>query len=296
MPIIFVLTKSYNEDEYSKMVNYLKNLGIKYIIPVLSKNYKIVLKDQSINIPPKNLKSLVKLSFDKCKNSGYPSFKKSLNEQIFYNILKNCSGINNGINNSLQSLNLAKNKNSENNIQATITNILSQIICQYLGIKNDNEINSIINQNIDDFIQSLFENEEIDNIIKYYISDIQNLYDKNKDIILAKYNVNINEINYSFNNNINKKIEEMVILKILVILSNKIYTEFNIAIMNFISEEIKIRKKIKTSVVIPFSVIKEIQRISDNIYINLENICDDEQEDKDKGKKIKENNYNKYSK
>lgn len=86
LPIIFVLTKSYNEEEYSKMVNYLMNLGIIDIIPVLSKNYKIVLKDQNINIPPKNLKTLIKLSFDKCKNSGYPSFKKSLNEQIFYNI------------------------------------------------------------------------------------------------------------------------------------------------------------------------------------------------------------------
>ena len=41
MTLIYVLTKSYNEEEYQKMEYYLNNFGIKDIIPVLAKNYII---------------------------------------------------------------------------------------------------------------------------------------------------------------------------------------------------------------------------------------------------------------
>ena len=39
LPIIFVLTKSYNQEEFKKMIQYLNNLGINDIIPVLAKKY-----------------------------------------------------------------------------------------------------------------------------------------------------------------------------------------------------------------------------------------------------------------
>ena len=39
LPVIFVLTKSYNKIEYSKMIKYLNDLGINDIVPVLAKAY-----------------------------------------------------------------------------------------------------------------------------------------------------------------------------------------------------------------------------------------------------------------
>ena len=60
------------------MEKYLYSLGIKDIIPVLAKAYQFKAGKNSITFPPKNLKKLLNLSFEKCKISNYPSFKKSI--------------------------------------------------------------------------------------------------------------------------------------------------------------------------------------------------------------------------
>ena len=58
LPVIFVLTKSYNDDDSNKMEKYLYSLGIKDIIPVLAKKYQFKAGKNSITFPPKNLKKL----------------------------------------------------------------------------------------------------------------------------------------------------------------------------------------------------------------------------------------------
>ena len=71
------------------MIKYLNDLGINDIVPVLAKAYPIELDRGEIrNIKPRKLKELIKLSFDKCKDSGFHSFKKSLKEKIFYQLLE----------------------------------------------------------------------------------------------------------------------------------------------------------------------------------------------------------------
>ena len=226
------------------MIRYLNSLGINDIVPVLAKTYEINTNKENIQVKPQNLKKLIKLSFDKCKNSGYPSFKKSLKEKIFDNILKYFMESNNRIKSSLKNFNPINNSNK---IQVfnTIVHYLNQIIFEYIGKQNSNEVYNLINKTMNNFIQNLYNNDEINQLINYYKSDFQNQYEQNKGIIMQNYNITMNEVKSALNNNILKYIEEIVITKVLGILPNKIYNDYNNAIMNYINEEIKIRKKIK---------------------------------------------------
>ena len=290
LPIIFVLTKSYNQEEFKKMIQYLNNLGINDIIPVLAKKYVITTINQYMEIKPQNMKKLIELSFDKCKNSGFPSFKKSLKEKIFDNILHYFNDSFNKINCSLQNFNVVNN----NNKQQILNNIISyliKIISEYLGRQNSNEINKLINQNMNNFIENLYNNNEIIQLINYYKSDFQNKYEQNKGMVMKNFNITMNEAKSSLNNNILNVIENMVITKILRILSAKIFYNFNNSIMNYIIEEIKRRKKNKMNINIPDYLIREIQKNSDNIYKNLSNMSDYGDEDVKNSININ-NNYN----
>ena len=142
------------------MIRYLNSLGINDIVPVLAKTYEINTNKENIQVKPQNLKKLIKLSFDKCKNSGYPSFKKSLKEKIFDNILKYFMESNNRIKNSLKNFNP---KNNSNKIQVfnTIVHYLNQIIFEYIGKQNSNEVYNLINKTMNNFIQNLYNNDEI---------------------------------------------------------------------------------------------------------------------------------------
>ena len=281
LPVIFVLTRSFNVNEYEKMILYLNSLGINDIVPVLAKTYEINTNKENIQVKPQNLKKLIKLSFDKCKNSGYPSFKKSLKEKIFDNILKYFMESNNRIKSSLKNFNPINNSNK---IQVfnTIVHYLNQIIFEYIGKQNSNEVNNLINKTMNNFIQNLYNNDEINQLINYYKSDFQNQYERNKGIIMQNYNITMNEVKSALNNNILKYIEEIVITKVLGILPNKIYNDYNNAIMNYINEEIKIRKKNKMDINIPNYLIKKIEKISDDIYKNLGNMYDDDEKDEEK--------------
>ena len=139
------------------------------------------------------------------------------------------------------------------------------------------------------FVQNLYNNEEIKQLINYYQYDFQNKYEQYKGKIMQKYNITINEAKTSLNNNTMNIIENMVITKILGCLTDKIYTDFNNSIMNYIIEEIKIRKRNKMDINIPDYLIKEIQKISDNIYKNLGNMSDYDDEEE---KYLEENNNN----
>ena len=265
------------------------NLGIKDIIPVLAKS-KIIKSNGKIiaEIKSQNLKKLIELSFDKCKNSGFPSFKKSLKEKIFDNILNYFKESNNRINNSLRNFNII-NGNNQEQIVNNIVNYLNEIISEYIEKQNSNEVNNLINQNMKYFVQNLYNNEEIKQLINYYQYDFQNKYEQYKGKIMQKYNITINEAKTSLNNNTMNIIENMVITKILGCLTDKIYTDFNNSIMNYINEEIKIRKRNKMDINIPDYLIKEIQKISDNIYKNLGNMSDYDDEEE---KYLEENNNN----
>ena len=59
LPIIFVLTKGYEEEEYSKIVQCLNKIGINDIVPVLSKTKIISINNKKIEIKPKNLEKLI---------------------------------------------------------------------------------------------------------------------------------------------------------------------------------------------------------------------------------------------
>ena len=142
------------------MIRYLNSLGINDIVPVLAKTYEINTNKENIQVKPQNLKKLIKLSFDKCKNSGYPSFKKSLKEKIFDNILKYFMESNNRIKSSLKNFNPINNSNK---IQVfnTIVHYLNQIIFEYIGKQNSNEVYNLINKTMNNFIQNLYNNDEI---------------------------------------------------------------------------------------------------------------------------------------
>ena len=174
--------------------------------------------------------------------------------------------------------------NNSNKIQVfnTIVHYLNQIIFEYIGKQNSNEVNNLINKIMNNFIQNLYNNDEINQLINYYKSDFQNQYERNKGIIMQNYNITMNEVKSALNNNILKYIEEIVITKVLGILINKIYNDYNNAIMNYINEEIKIRKKNKMDINIPNYLIKKIEKISDDIYKNLGNMYDDDEKDEEK--------------
>ena len=281
LPVIFVLTRSFNENEYNKMVQYLNSLGINDIIPVLAKDYEITIDKQNIVIKPQNLKKLIKLSFDKCKNSGYPSFKKSLKEKIFDNILKYFNQSNRRINNSLQNFDSGYNNNVKQ-IFSTIIHYLNQIIFEYIGNQNSNEVNNLMTMTVNNFIQNLYNNDEINQLIKYYKFGFQNEYERKKGEIMQKYNITMNEAKSALNNNILNYVEQIVITKVLGIMSTKIYNDYNNSIMNYINEEIKIRKKNKMDINIPDYLIKKIEKISDEIYKNLGNMSDDDEKNEEK--------------
>jgi len=57
---------------------------------------------------------------------------------------------------------------------------------------------------------------------------------------MQKYNITMNEAKSALNNNILNYVEQIVITKVLGIMSTKIYNDYNNSIMNYINEEIKI--------------------------------------------------------
>ena len=277
------------------MIDYLSNLGIKDIIPVLAKTK--VIKNQGkiiAEIKPQNLKKLIELSFDKCKNSGFPSFKKSLKEKIFDNILNYFKESYIRINNSLQNFNIINSNNQQQTLN-NIVNYLIEIICEYIGKQNSYEVNNLINQNMYNFVENLYDNDEINQLINYYQTDFQNKYEQNKGKVMQNYNITMNEAKATLNKNTLNKVKNIVISKILGIFANKIYFDFNNSITNYIIEEIKIRKKNKMDINIPDYLIKEIQKISDNIYKNLGNMSDYGDEEEKNSNEIKNINSIKFS-
>ena len=99
---------------------------------------------------------------------------------------------------------------------------------------------------------------------------------------MQKYNITMNEAKSALNNNILNYVEQIVITKVLGIMSTKIYNDYNNSIMNYINEEIKIRKKNKIDINIPDYLIKKIEKISDEIYKNLGNMSDDDEKNEEK--------------
>ena len=77
---------------------------------------------------------MIELSFDKCKNSGFPSLKKSLKEKILDNILHYFNDSFNKINCSLQNFNIINN-NDKQQILNNIIHYLNVIISEYIGKK-----------------------------------------------------------------------------------------------------------------------------------------------------------------
>ena len=261
------------------MKDYLSKLGIKDIVTVLAKEFKIKIKGQYFVVPSKNLKKLIKLSFDKCKNSGYPSFKKSLTEKIFDNILTYYYDIYKRIYSSIKNINLDTSNSNLDNLIISLKNNLFHIICGYLEKQKSDEICNIINQNVNDFIQNLYDSDQINYKIQNYKSDFFNKYMEQRNSIISRYNVYNHEIYYSINNNSYAIIEKMVIGKILSDLSDRIFVHLNNSIINFIKNEIKSSKRLKIFIKIPDDLINNIQKISDTIYKELGNISDDEDDE-----------------
>ena len=70
-----------------------------------------------------------------------------------------------------------------------------------MGKKNTNDINKLINQNINIFVENLNNNDEIIQLINYYKSDFQNKYEQNKGMEMENYNITKIEGTSQLNNN-----------------------------------------------------------------------------------------------
>ena len=64
---------------------------------------------------------------------------------------------------------------------STIIHYLNQIIFEYIGKQNSNEVNNLITMTVNNFIQNLYNNDEINQLIKYYKFGFQNEYEKKKE-------------------------------------------------------------------------------------------------------------------
>ena len=280
IPIIFVLTNSYDEEEGLKRIEYLKNFGINDAIAVLAKKKIIKNIDQEIEIKPRNLEKLIKLSFNKSKNYFLISFINALKEKLNEKTIKFFEGANNNIINSLLTIN--KNTNNiecnENYIFKSIVDYFNQIISEYIGEYESKETFTSINQYISKIFHNLDENEEVNHLIKYYKNDFEINFLHERDKIILKYKIYFNEIYFSLINNILKKIEKMVINEVLFALANHIYSDYNKSLMKYIVEEMNNRKENELDINIPDNLYIEIQNRFNNIYKCLGEISEETNE------------------
>lgn len=283
LPIIFVLTKSYDEEGYSKIVQCLNKIGIIDIVPVLSKKKVISINNKKIEIKPKNLEKLIKLSFDKIKISYFTTFISAMNEKLFENIIKSFKESYNTIINFLQNINEKTNNNEDNEHHKKITmiNYFNQIISEYIGKQNSKETFDLINEYTNNIFQNLDNNEEVNNLIYNYKTDFQKEYLLKRDIILRKYKVYMSEVNSTLNDNILKKIEKMVINECLRNLSSKLYIDFNKSLMGYMVEEINNRKQNEINVNIPNNLCNEIENNYNDIYKNLGELSETKNENEE---------------
>ena len=276
LPVIFVLTKSWNKNDYSKMEQYLSNLGIKDIMPVLAKEYKLKIINISQTFPPQNLNELIKLSFEKCKNSDYSAFKKSISEKIFVKLEEiNMKKL---FNNLMFIIGALKNcVISGANPITSIKERIYQLIEEYIGNLDRNEIKGIINYNINNFNQNIRNDNNIGEIIRQNNTIYQNIFIKIKNLILSKLNVADYELNnYYINSNQNYQISEKVYTKAILILYGKILIELNESINNYILSQISLKKRLKITIDLPKEMINKIKMNTDKIYNNLGNIYNEE--------------------
>ena len=289
LPVIFILTKSYNDDDSNKMEKYLYNLGIKDIIPVLAKAYQFKAGKNSITFPPKNLKKLLNLSFEKCKISNYPSFKKSINEKIYDNLM---------------TFNMQKYQINLNfldylnpiNLFNSIRKYIYKIIYEYIGQLDSNEINGIINSNINCFIQNIYNNQNLSEIIKHYKNIFDNKYANEKNNILSNYNVSPYEINSFYYSNSYQKIADSVHSQALNLLSKTILYDINNAILDFMYNEIMKRKQYNISIELPSYMINKINSFANKIYNKLIYITYGESDEIDRKNLTSYSFYKKYGK
>ena len=225
LPVIFVLTKSWNEDDYSKMEQYLSNLGIKDIMPVLAKEYKLKIINISQTFPPKNLNELIKISFEKCKNSDYSAFKKSYKEKIFQKLeqINNEKYFNNRYYINREIRNYLTN---DNNPIMSIKEHIFQIIEEYIGNLDRDEIIGIINFNINNFYQNIRNDNSIGEIIRQNNTIYQNEFNNRKNQVLWQYNVADYELNYYYiKSNQYYQIAEKIYSEVILILYGIILNE-----------------------------------------------------------------------
>ena len=283
LPIIFVLTKGYEEEEYSKIVQCLNKIGINDIIPVLSKTKIISINNKKIEIKPKNLEKLLKLSFDKIKIYYFTTFIKAVNEKLYENIIKSFKESYITIINFLQNINEKTNNNEDNehNKISTMINYFNQIISEYIGKQNSKETFDLINEYTNNILQNLEDNEVVNILIKYYKTDFQNQYLLKRDSILQKFKVYMSEVNSTLNDNILKKLEKMIINEVLGNLSSKLYNDFNKSLMGYIVEEINNRKQNEIKVKIPNNLYNDIENNYNDIYKNVGELSETENENEE---------------
>ena len=245
-------------------------------MPVLAKEYKLKIINISQTFPPKNLNELIKISFEKCKNSDYSAFKKSYKEKIFQKLeqINNEKYFNNRYYINREIRNYLTN---DNNPIMSIKEHIFQIIEEYIGNLDIDEIIGIINYNINNFYQNIRNDNSIGEIIRQNNAIYQNIFIKIKNLILSKLNVADYELNnYYINSNQNYQISEKVYTKAILILYGKILIELNESINNYISSQISLKKRLKITIDLPKEMINKIKMNTDKIYNNLGNIYNEE--------------------
>ena len=159
----------------------------------------------------------------------------------------------------------------------SIKESIYQLIEEYIGNLDIDEIIGIINYNINNFNQNIRNDNNIGEIIRQNNTIYQNIFIKIKNLILSKLNVADYELNnYYINSNQNYQISEKVYTKAVLILYGKILIELNESINNYILSQISLKKRLKITIDLPKEMINKIKMNTDKIYNNLGNIYNEE--------------------
>ena len=146
LPIIIVITQSYDDERTQIMCNIIKEefAHLKRditILPVIAKEIEIVKKNQHFVFQKEGIDELIKASFEKSKNAVYPAYMKFIREkiiQMFYSNFENKKNtLENDIGKNIQPIQEEFNENNkfEDNI-LKLSNIIDKVFNTFLDAIN----------------------------------------------------------------------------------------------------------------------------------------------------------------
>ena len=269
LPVIFVLTKNINDNDSEKMEKYLKKIGAKSIVPVLAKDYTFKSSKFVSVIKANNMEKLLNLSFEKCRETGFASFKKSISHQIFDDIILEAKM--NNCDNLLDVMYFTRSKCYDNSqFPKRIKNIIYRQIC----LEEDDEISSLVNNAFKIFMDNYYKNKEIaeltNTIVNKAWNNLSSVYIKCRKILMDQLNVSESELvyNYSLEGQIKTAKRNEIFNTIMRLLGNKISMKINDALLVSLINAVKKREKEPLNVDFGCEISEKIREVSNKIYSN----------------------------